>query len=149
ITITSDGRIMYENVCTIIAPDEAVSFGIIEPLHGALHFDFPPERGLRDLAPQRPVNNPNAVRDTNRAEFIRIECPVNRPFFFIAKISLYLSGHKTDLNDSRWFTASPERETGNSRESRRWTWHRVTSRRASSSRVPCVYRHGKLFSRPL
>jgi len=30
---------MYENVWTIIAPDEAVSFGIIKPLHGALHFD--------------------------------------------------------------------------------------------------------------
>src|SRR6266436_5383290 len=51
--------------------------------------------------------------------------------------------------DSAGFTASPWRETGNSRESPRWTWHRVTSRRASSPRVPCVYRHGKLFSRPL
>src|SRR5258708_2314035 len=96
-----------------------------------------------------PANNPNAVKDTNRAECIRIEVPVNRPFFFIAKINLYLSGHKTVLMDSAGITASPGRETGNSRESRRWTWHRVTSRRASSSRVLCVYRHGKLFSHPL
>jgi hypothetical protein len=34
---------MHENVWTIIAPDEAVSFRIIEPLHGSLHFAFPPE----------------------------------------------------------------------------------------------------------
>src|SRR5260370_42415257 len=43
------------------------------------------------------ANNPNAVKDTNRAECIRIEVPVNRPFLFIAKINFYLSGHKTDL----------------------------------------------------
>src|SRR2546429_5809724 len=28
----------------IFAPDEAISFGIIKPLHGALHFDYPPDR---------------------------------------------------------------------------------------------------------
>jgi hypothetical protein len=44
ITITGDGGIMYENVWTIIAPDEAISLGIVKPLHGSMHFDCPPDR---------------------------------------------------------------------------------------------------------
>src|SRR6267143_3601430 len=37
IAISGDGGIMYENVWAIIAPDEAVSFGIIKPFHGSVH----------------------------------------------------------------------------------------------------------------
>jgi hypothetical protein len=30
---------MNKNVWAVIAPDEAISFGIIKPLDGSLHFD--------------------------------------------------------------------------------------------------------------
>jgi hypothetical protein len=43
IAIASDRGIMYENVWAIIAPDEAVSFGIVKPFHGSLHFACPPD----------------------------------------------------------------------------------------------------------
>jgi hypothetical protein len=39
ITIPDDGGVMNENVRPVIAPDEAVSLGIIKPFHGSLHFD--------------------------------------------------------------------------------------------------------------
>src|SRR3981081_434610 len=44
IAIAGDGGIMYENVGAIIAPDEAVSLGIVKPLHGSSHFHCPPGR---------------------------------------------------------------------------------------------------------
>jgi hypothetical protein len=54
IAITDDGGIVYENVGAIIAPDEAVSFRIVKPFHGSMHFAFPPEQGtlgFRSTAP--------------------------------------------------------------------------------------------------
>jgi hypothetical protein len=44
ITIAGDGGIVDKNVWAFIAPDEAVSFGIIKPFYGSLHFDCPPDR---------------------------------------------------------------------------------------------------------
>jgi hypothetical protein len=38
ITIARYRRIVYEHIRTVIAPDEAISFRIIEPLHDSLHF---------------------------------------------------------------------------------------------------------------
>jgi hypothetical protein len=35
---------MYEYVWAIIASDEAIPLGIVKPLHGSLHFAFPPDR---------------------------------------------------------------------------------------------------------
>ena len=46
IPVSSDCRIMDENVWAVIAPDEAVPFRIVKPLHGSLHFAFPPDRDL-------------------------------------------------------------------------------------------------------
>jgi hypothetical protein len=43
IPFTDNGGIMYEYVWSIFPPDKAVSFGIIEPLYGSLHFDQPPD----------------------------------------------------------------------------------------------------------
>jgi len=40
---------VYENVGAIIAPDEAVSLGIVKPLHGSLHCDCPPDRDFEIL----------------------------------------------------------------------------------------------------
>jgi hypothetical protein len=37
---------MNEYVWSIISPDEAVSLGIVKPLHGSLHFDQPPETNV-------------------------------------------------------------------------------------------------------
>jgi hypothetical protein len=42
VTIAGDGGIMNENVWAIIAPDEAIPFGIIEPLDSSLQ-RLPPE----------------------------------------------------------------------------------------------------------
>ena len=39
---------MYENVWSIVAPDEAVSFVVVKPLHGSLHF-----AGGRVLIPKK------------------------------------------------------------------------------------------------
>jgi hypothetical protein len=39
VAIASDGGIVNENVWAIIAPDEAISLGIIEPLNSALQFE--------------------------------------------------------------------------------------------------------------
>jgi hypothetical protein len=43
VTFTDDGGIMYKNVWSVIAPDEPVPLGIIEPLHSSLHLTWPPE----------------------------------------------------------------------------------------------------------
>jgi hypothetical protein len=53
ITITDDGGIVYENVWAVIAPDEAITLGIVKPLHGSLHFACPPDRVLSISLPQR------------------------------------------------------------------------------------------------
>ena len=52
ITITDDGGVMDENVWAVIAPDEAVSLGVVKPLHRSLHFAGPPDRdfGIWDPA---------------------------------------------------------------------------------------------------
>src|SRR4029077_2586025 len=42
IAFANDSGIMNENIRTIIAPDEAVAFCIIEPLHLAFHFLWSP-----------------------------------------------------------------------------------------------------------
>lgn len=82
VAIASDSRIMNENIRAIIAPDEAVSFAVVKPFYSSMHFAFPPEQGLRDFIPQRPVNNPNAVKDTNGAECTRIDWRVNSTIDF-------------------------------------------------------------------
>ena len=43
VPIAGYGGIMYEDVWTIIAPDEAIPFGIIEPLDSSLQCDRLPE----------------------------------------------------------------------------------------------------------
>jgi len=42
VTFTDDGGIMDKNVRPVIAPDEAVPFGIVKPFHGSVHFTWPP-----------------------------------------------------------------------------------------------------------
>src|SRR5271163_1287604 len=37
VAFTRDGRIVHKHIWTVIAPDEAVPFGIVKPLHRSLH----------------------------------------------------------------------------------------------------------------
>jgi len=46
VTFTDDGGIMDKNVRPVIAPDEAVPFGIVKPFHGSVHFTWPPNSNL-------------------------------------------------------------------------------------------------------
>jgi hypothetical protein len=48
VSISCDGGIVNEHIWTVIAPDEAVSFGIIEPLYSSLHCDSLLKRDVRD-----------------------------------------------------------------------------------------------------
>jgi len=43
VTVARYGGVMYEDVWTIIAPDEAIPFGIVEPLDSSLQCDRLPE----------------------------------------------------------------------------------------------------------
>src|SRR5713226_4569317 len=43
VSVAGDGGIMHEYVRTIIAPDEAVTLGVIKPLHSSSHFAWPPD----------------------------------------------------------------------------------------------------------
>src|SRR5262249_48372401 len=43
VSITDDGGVVNKNIWAVIAPDEAVPFGVVKPLHGSVHCDCPPE----------------------------------------------------------------------------------------------------------
>src|SRR5882672_1802700 len=47
--IAGDGALLSEAVGASIAPDEAVSLGIVKPLHCSLHFACPPDRDFEIL----------------------------------------------------------------------------------------------------
>jgi len=47
VTVPDDGRVMNKDIGAIIASDEPIAFGVIEPFHDATHLDSPPERMLR------------------------------------------------------------------------------------------------------
>jgi hypothetical protein len=60
IAISRDGGIVYENVWTIIAPNEAIPLGIIEPLDSALQFECL-LTGVRSYTKLNPAHSPEPV----------------------------------------------------------------------------------------
>src|SRR5271154_157957 len=81
IAVTSNGRIMHKYIWPVIAPDEAIPLGIIEPLDRSLHVkrDLQPG-GRKKFVPATHGEKPHDAEKIKRAECSRMKQRVNRTY---------------------------------------------------------------------